>query len=57
VWHEIRITSVPQLRKHLAAPDRDGEKREMRFHWVRGHYADYTKGAGLFGKSKLRAVF
>ena len=25
--------------------------------WVRGHYADYRNGAGLFGNPKLRCVF
>jgi hypothetical protein len=28
----------------------------MRRFWVRGHYADYRDGAGLFGNSKLRCV-
>ena len=23
-------------------------------HWVRGHYADYTNGKGLFGRLKVR---
>jgi hypothetical protein len=31
----------------------DGEKRELRFHKVRGHYADYTNGKGLFGRLKV----
>jgi hypothetical protein len=29
----------------------------VRFHSVRGHYADYTKGTGLFGNPDLRQVF
>jgi hypothetical protein len=48
---------VPKLRKQQAAVAADGGHREVRFHWVRGHYADYSKGAGLFGNPKLRAVF
>jgi hypothetical protein len=55
LWHEIKVTSAPQQRKQPATPD--SEQREVRFHWVRGHYADYTKGAGLFGNPKLRAIF
>jgi hypothetical protein len=57
IWHEIQVTSVPKLRQQQATVAADGEHREVRFHWVRGHYADYTKGAGLFGNPKLRAVF
>jgi hypothetical protein len=55
VWHEIVVTSLPQLRREQKgeiAPD--GEKRELRFHKVRGHYADYRKGKGLFGRLKVR---
>jgi hypothetical protein len=57
VWHDIRVTSAPQLRKRQTTVLADGEHREVRFHQVRGHFADYTKGAGLFGNPKLRAVF
>ena len=57
VWHEIVITSVPKLRKQQAQAAPDGAHTEVRFHWVRGHYADYSKGAGLFGNPKLKAVF
>lgn len=57
VWHEIKVTSVPQLRRQHSTAAPDGEHHHVRFHWVRGHYADYTKGAGLFGNPKLRAVF
>jgi hypothetical protein len=55
VWHEIAVTSLAQLRREQKgeiAPD--GEKRDIRFHKVRGHFADYTKGKGLFGKLKIR---
>jgi hypothetical protein len=57
VWHEIKVTSVPKQRRQHATVAPDGEHRDVRFHWVRGHYADYTKGVGLFGNPKLRAVF
>jgi hypothetical protein len=55
IWHEIIVDSIPHTRPVPAAPS--GEVREIRLHWVRGHYADYTKGKGLFGNAKLRAVF
>ena len=54
-WHEIVVTNLPELRRQQKgelAPD--GEKRELRFHKIRGHYADYTQGKGLFGKWKIR---
>lgn len=54
VWHEIVVTSLPELRRARGECPPDGEKRELRFHRVRGHYADYTKGKGLFGKLKIR---
>lgn len=55
VWHEIRITNVPQIRTTgRGVLGRDESK--MRRFWVRGHYADYRDGAGLFGNSKLRCV-
>jgi hypothetical protein len=54
VWHEIVVTSMTQLRREEADSLPDGEKRELRFHRVRGHYADYTKGKGLFGRWKVR---
>ena len=57
LWHEIKITSGPKLRRAAAASGESGEASHVRFHWVRGHYADYTKGAGLFGNPKLKAVF
>jgi hypothetical protein len=51
VWHEIIVTSVPKIR----ATGRDifnerKDESEIRAHWIRGHYADYRKGAGLFGR-------
>lgn len=56
VWHEIRITNVPQIRTTgRGVLGRDESK--MRRFWVRGHYADYRNGVGLFGNPKLRCVF
>jgi len=56
VWHEIHITDVPQVRSAgRGVLGRDESK--MRRFWVRGHYADYRAGAGLFGNPKLRCVF
>jgi hypothetical protein len=52
VWHEIVVDAAPRLR----APAAEGEN-EVRLHWVRGHYADYSKGPGLFGNPQLRAMF
>lgn len=56
VWHEIRITDVPQVRSTGRGVLGRDESRMRRF-WVRGHYADYRNGAGLFGNPKLRCVF
>lgn len=54
VWHEIKVTSVPKIGGRKG----DGtDPREVRSHWVRGHYADYSKGRGLFGREELRKVF
>lgn len=55
VWHEIVITSVPKIRstgRNIFTED----EREIRAHWIRGHYADYRKGAGLFGNPKLKGL-
>ena len=56
VWHEIVITSVPKIRS-TGRDVLEHEKREIRAHWIRGHYADYRNGAGLFGNPKLKALF
>lgn len=56
VWHEIVITSVPKIRS-TGKDVFEHEGREIRAHWIRGHYADYRKGAGLFGNPKLKTVF
>jgi hypothetical protein len=55
VWHEIRVGAAPKIRSGSTAQDNGGS--EVRLHWVRGHFADYTKGTGLFGNPKLRTVF
>lgn len=52
VWHEIVVGEPPIRAQGDTTPD--GEKRELRFHKVRGHFADYTKGKGLFGRLKIR---
>jgi hypothetical protein len=52
VWHEIKVTSVPQLRKQQTIVASDGEHSQVRFHWVRGHYADYTKRGWLVRQSQ-----
>ena len=56
VWHEIKITSVPKIHSTGSSVFRRDESK-MRAFWVRGHYADYSKGAGLFGNPNLRGVF
>lgn len=56
VWHEIVITSVPKIRSG-GQDVSEHDEREVRAHWIRGHYADYRKGRGLFGNPKLRCLF
>ena len=53
VWHTIIVRDI--VARHLARAS--GEHREIRSHSVRGHYADYRKGTGLFGRASLRRVF
>lgn len=57
VWNEIHITSVPKIHTtgRSAFPGECDENK--RAFWIRGHYADYRKGNGLFGNPKLKAVF
>jgi len=57
VWHEIVIASVPKMRSTGQDIFSDHEKSDIRAHWIRGHYADYRKGRGLFGNPKLKALF
>jgi hypothetical protein len=57
IWHEIHISSVPHLRSTGKDATGQTDERLIRCHWIRGHYADYTKGPGLFGNPKLRCSF
>lgn len=50
VWHTIKVDSVPKFRMRIGGPEVN--HIQYRSHWVRGHYADYSKGNGLFGKYK-----
>lgn len=56
VWHEIKITDTPRIQTTGRGIFGRDESKERR-HWVRGHYADYRNGAGLFGNPNLRCVF
>ncbi len=56
VWHEIVVTSVPSIRV-AGKPSTGDSGTKRRASWIRGHYADYRKGNGLFGNPKLRAIF
>lgn len=50
VWHTIKVSESKTRTTTLSA---SGETPTIRrYHWVRGHYADYTKGKGLFGRIK-----
>lgn len=57
VWHTIEVSQAPMIRTVGQTESSEEDVRHVRFHWVRGHYADYTKGVGLFGNPKLRTVF
>lgn len=50
VWHEIIVSQTKVVTD--GQRDADGEPRILRHHRVRGHYADYRKGSGLFGRIK-----
>ncbi len=52
-WHEIVVTSVPKFRS--VRESESDRSRQLRSHWVSGHYADYSAGRGLFGR--LKGVF
>lgn len=54
VWHEIVITSEPKIR-YMGKGIFERDESEIRAHWIRGHYADYRKGNGLFGR--IHGVF
>jgi hypothetical protein len=53
VWHEIVVTASPLARRARTADPIEAEKHAVRLHKVRGHFADYRKGAGLFGKYRI----
>lgn len=58
VWHEIRIRSDERFQQRTIAVGMgsgDGEDPDqlIRAHWVRGHFADYRQGRGLFGRWKV----
>lgn len=53
VWHRIVVHDMP--RRKPSQIESSGKRRDIRHHWVRGHFADYTEGKGLFGK--YRDVF
>jgi hypothetical protein len=57
VWHEIQVADAPKMRRTAPALPSDNEGHKVRFHWIRGHYADYTQGKGLFGNPNLRKLF
>lgn len=43
----LDIPGASDLRRYLEGP---GDNKQKRLHIVRGHFADYTEGGGLFGK-------
>ena len=56
VWHEVTVTSIPKIRSAAQTAAGEGDPT-LRRHWIRGHYADYRDGPGLFGNPSLRCVF
>jgi hypothetical protein len=57
IWHEIRVSSVPGVASSVRTGHNDANHTDLRFHWVRGHYADYSRGNGMFGNPDLKKVF
>lgn len=53
VWHEIVVKPSPLTRRMRRDNPAEAEQHAVRLHKVRGHFADYRKGAGLFGKYKV----
>jgi hypothetical protein len=53
VWHEIVVKPSPLLARAQREDPTDAEKHAVRLHKVRGHFADYRRSAGLFGKWKI----
>lgn len=56
-WKTLFISS-PTASRNLDAPAGEPSAERMtRFHVVRGHYADYRNGAGLFGNPNLKGIY
>jgi hypothetical protein len=56
VWHEIVVKEGPEIRAAREAQTTnpaEAETHAVRLHKVRGHFADYRRGSGLFGKYKV----
>ncbi len=51
VWHEIVVSEV----NRQSVKSKTDQPKDIRSHWVRGHFADYRSGSGLFGK--IHGVF
>jgi hypothetical protein len=49
VWHDIVVAPAKFATENATS---SSEHRTLRHHRVRGHYADYRNGAGLFGRIK-----
>lgn len=56
-WHEIRVKpdAVRKLCREAGRTALD-PTGSTKLSWVRGHYADYRNGPGLFGNPKLRVL-
>lgn len=54
MWREIVVSGAP-CRKGPVPHQPCGH--ESRFHPIRGHWADYRQGPGLFGKQNLRYIY
>lgn len=52
VWHEIVINSVPKSRGTSNRRTWGSDDSIIRLHRVRGHFEDYSRGKGLFGRIK-----
>lgn len=60
IWREIVVNDVPKrARKEKVSNEGEGEGSavEHQLQWIRGHYADYSRGAGLFGNPNLKGVY
>jgi hypothetical protein len=55
VWHRLR--SPLYLDFEARAPGKTPAPAPRRAYWIRGHYADYRKGNGLFGNPRLKTIF